>query len=44
MLTLEQQVLTALDFDLQFESPTNFMDRFEVLIGSKFFLCSKASK
>lgn len=35
LMSLEYQVLVSLDFDLFFESPTNFLDRFEVLIGGK---------
>ena len=43
LLSLERKVLIALDFDLHFESQTCFLDRFEVLIGSKVFHVEKSS-
>ena len=43
LLNLERKVLIALDFGLHFESPTCFLDRFEVLIGSKVFNVDKSS-
>ena len=44
LLYLEYQVLVALDFDLLFETPTSFLDRFEVLIGGAVFCADISSK
>ena len=40
LLKLENQVLTALDFDVQMETPINYLDRFMMLFNLDMQSCS----